>query len=845
MLRVAAQLGLAVAVAFAYGLENPAFLRVFALAAAGFVVHAVLPLRFRLPWFVLLSLAGLVMVFRPADAAWLFGTGLVLVGLAQLPVGGMARVALLGGAGLVLAVARAGLIPVPWSPAVWPILGSMFMFRLVLYVMSLRTEARDARGWWALAYFFMLPNLVFPLFPVVDYQTFRRTYFDRNEREIYDVGLVWIVRGLCHLLLYRFVYHNVITDAESIVTLGDLVQFMLATFLLYLRVSGQFHLIVGLLHVFGFRLPETHKLYYLAHSFTELWRRINIYWTDFMMKTVFYPAYFKVKHLPPARALVLATSAVFVVTWLLHSYQWFWLRGGFPLTVQDTAFWAILGALVVVGGLRDLKAGRRPRSAPGTWNTARGIQAATTFGFFCVLWSLWSTESVTLWIWMLGAAGHVDLKGVVLLVGCLGLVFALGGWDWQGQLPSGSGWTRPLLGVPARVTATLVLLFALAQPAVQGMVHGRAADALQSLRASGLNARDLARQHRGYYEQLDVRAQLDAPVAAAGRLRDEQWQELSQLGVLRERSDLLVRDLRPSTSTTWNGNAFSTNEWGMRDRPYAKARPDRTLRIALLGPSHVMGNGVADGETFEALAETALNRMFAADGYLVEVLNFGVDGYSLPQQVALLQDRVFAFSPDVVVATHYVDNRELTTGFLLKVLDRRMEVPPGELRDLIDGAGLLGHSVGIPVPSAWARALAGLVGVDTRIPYGEAQARAHQVSNAVLAASFRQFASVTRAHGAVPAVLALNVVIDDPPAEMPMGAEIRAAGLPLIDLFDVYPAGRRDQLRVAPWDDHPNAEAHRLVAARLAPALAALVRSDVLGRPRPDSTGTVSPGDLR
>ncbi len=86
--------------------------------------------------------------------------------------------------------------------------------------------------------------------------------------------------------------------------LGDLVQFMLGTFLLYLRVSGQFHLIVGLLHLFGFRLPETHKLYYLAHSFTELWRRINIYWTDFMMKTVFYPTYFQVKKLGPSTALV-------------------------------------------------------------------------------------------------------------------------------------------------------------------------------------------------------------------------------------------------------------------------------------------------------------------------------------------------------------------------------------------------------------------------------------------------------------------------------------------------------------------------------------------------------------
>ena len=67
--------------------------------------------------------------------------------------------------------------------------------------------------------------------------------------------------------------------------------------------STTFHMIVGLLHLFGFRLPETHKLYYLAHSFTELWRRINIYWTEFMMKAVFYPTYFRVKQRGPKPAL--------------------------------------------------------------------------------------------------------------------------------------------------------------------------------------------------------------------------------------------------------------------------------------------------------------------------------------------------------------------------------------------------------------------------------------------------------------------------------------------------------------------------------------------------------------
>ena len=44
------------------------------------------------------------------------------------------------------------------------------------------------------------------------------------------------------------------------------------------RVSGQFHVACGMLHLFGHALPETHRRYLLAESFTDYWRRINIYW---------------------------------------------------------------------------------------------------------------------------------------------------------------------------------------------------------------------------------------------------------------------------------------------------------------------------------------------------------------------------------------------------------------------------------------------------------------------------------------------------------------------------------------------------------------------------------------
>ncbi len=97
-----------------------------------------------------------------------------------------------------------------------------------------------------LAYFFMLPNACFPLFPVVDSSTFRRNYFDDDAYAIYQRGIDWMVRGVIHLLLYRYVYYNLALGAVGgAPDRADLIQYIVANFLLYLRVSGLFHLVVG------------------------------------------------------------------------------------------------------------------------------------------------------------------------------------------------------------------------------------------------------------------------------------------------------------------------------------------------------------------------------------------------------------------------------------------------------------------------------------------------------------------------------------------------------------------------------------------------------------------------
>lgn len=253
-----------------------------------------------------------------------------------------------------------------------------------------------------------------------------------------------------------------------------------------------------------------------------------------------------------------------------------------------------------------------------------------------------------------------------------------------------------------------------------------------------------------------------------------------------------------------------------------------------MGPSHVMGNNVGDAEVFEHLAEQRLNTELPGTTWQrVEILNFGVDGYSLPQQLAMLDDRVFRFSPDIVIATHYKDNRDMTEGFLLKVAGQQIEIPDPALRALVAGAGLLdGGQRGAPIPFAWARHLARRAGIETRMPYGEARSRARRVADDVLVESFKRFAAQTRAHGAVPVVLALNVVFDEAPQEVPLRTAIEEAGLPVFDLFGAYENQDLDSIRVAPWDDHPNGKGHRLIADRLYQELTTFISSRAFERAR-------------
>ncbi|MGH9365911.1 MAG: hypothetical protein ACRD1B_11715 [Thermoanaerobaculia bacterium] len=398
---IALQVGLVVVAVWQFRIESRAFLHVAILAFFGFLIHHVLPPSYRPPFFLLLSLTAIGLVFGASSGAWLVGSGLVLFGLCHLPLSFARRVTILLMVGAALAALRVEWIRTPVPTAIWPILGSMFMFRLPAYLYDTRREELPAPVTQRLSYFFLLPNVCFPLFPVVDYKTFLRTYYSGDPYSTYQVGVHWMVRGVVHLILYRVIYYHCTIAPSDVASATDLARYMVSTFLLYLRISGQFHLITGMLHLFGFDLPETHHLYYFASSFTDFWRRINVYWKDFVTKLVYYPTLFRLRRWGETTAVILSTLFVFVMTWLLHSYQWFWLRGSFPLVWTDVLFWGILGVLAAANALYEVRQRRKRLARPDSWSlrgaAGRALRTSATFVVICMLWSLWTAESVSEW----------------------------------------------------------------------------------------------------------------------------------------------------------------------------------------------------------------------------------------------------------------------------------------------------------------------------------------------------------------------------------------------------------------------------------------------------------------
>lgn len=424
---VVAQLVVLAVVIRALDILSPQYRRFIYLVIPGFLVHHCLPAAWRLRAFAVMSILGVCFVLGAPVEPWrvwdfsialqnvtvVAAVGLTLIGLCHLPLGFWVRAAALAATGVVVGILYVNATGEIYRTGFF-VAALLFMFHIIVYLYDVSTAPTRPRPAESLSYFFLGPHAASISFPIVDFKTFSRSHYNGDGPAIYQRGVFWMARGVSHLVLYRWNVDVLFVPLADVQSGTDVVRFLMANFLTYLNISGSAHLAIGTLLLFGFNLPETHHRYFLASSFTDYWRRVNIYWKDFMLKVFYRPLFFRLRGFGHEKALMVATAWVFVVSWVAHVYGAWWATGSTYMTLPNAIFWFAIGALVVVNTLWEQRRGRK-RTLGGRrhdWSSALALcaQTAATFVTVCVLFSLMTHPDMSAWMRMWG---RVDAQTAV------------------------------------------------------------------------------------------------------------------------------------------------------------------------------------------------------------------------------------------------------------------------------------------------------------------------------------------------------------------------------------------------------------------------------------------------
>lgn len=304
---------------------------------------------------------------------------------------------------------------------------------------------------------------------------------------------------------------------------------------------------------------------------------------------------------------------------------------------------------------------------------------------------------------------------------------------------------------------------------------------------------------------------------------------------------------KPGASGVVGRVPVTINSHGFRDREFTTAKPAGVRRIVALGDSITFGDGLPVEQTFPKQLEILLS----GSQPHTEVLNLGVGGYDVIDEVAFLELVGLAFAPDVVVVglcindvgIHSANRRAVgwagSLGWLVdhfrlaRWLARRVErrVLTRDLHELNSDAefrrgneGRIDPLEDDPVQLARLAALErGLTAAGIPLAFAEWYTSRAKIGR--LRHAFARLGRLSREAG-FDVVVAILPYLDEAghPELYESSYEIaaheaRRAGFRVLLLRDTLArsglARLRQQRPTGPDPLHPNAEGHRLVAEAL------------------------------
>lgn len=268
--------------------------------------------------------------------------------------------------------------------------------------------------------------------------------------------------------------------------------------------------------------------------------------------------------------------------------------------------------------------------------------------------------------------------------------------------------------------------------------------------------------------------------------------------------------LQPNLDTYYQMVPFKTNSHGLRDKEYTVEKPPNTFRIAVIGDSYTLPDGVRIEDAYHSLLEEWLNEN--SKHWRYELINFGVGGYDLPEYTAVLKEKAIAYSPDLILIAFCSRNDYLPKLHLLSQKKQREVKPLPKARafylaNLYDKlhAQLLGTQ---PPPHQ------GMHLWTTKKFWQPSDEEIEKHTNSSRKA-LQKIASIAKGYH-IPVVLAnFDYAPISPKLLGILSESAEKNAMAFIDVSQYFPKGNGLAYTIYRSDPHPNARAHHLFATYL------------------------------
>ncbi|MGB3591790.1 MAG: hypothetical protein WBA16_08935 [Nonlabens sp.] len=250
------------------------------------------------------------------------------------------------------------------------------------------------------------------------------------------------------------------------------------------------------------------------------------------------------------------------------------------------------------------------------------------------------------------------------------------------------------------------------------------------------------------------------------------------------------RVLQPNRSISFKGEKLTTNSQGLRDKEYLLDKNSNTYRYLLLGGSYEMGSGVANNQTYENLTEVSLNN----SGRKVEILNTALGGYHIVENVSIAKKSIPKFVPDAIIYTAHTEEYERAIAKVVQLIKKQAIITDIELSEIIKRSGAK-HNM-------------------SRL---EVEHRLRPYRKDILKWGYQSIYDAAKEGNAKSIWLFLPALgdlvnVNELDELKSLAIDI---GFEIIVLEDMYKGYSTEELSIAPWDMHPNAEGHQLIAKQL------------------------------